>query len=49
MQPDPLVAEHVQQAVLDPAVQHRVRGLVDEQGRAEAAQDRGRLPGPLGE
>ena len=44
----PLVAQHLQQAVvLDPAVQHRVRRLVDEQGGAEAAQDLGRLAGPL--
>ena len=37
---DALVPEHVEQLLLDPAVQQRVRGLVDEERRAEAAQDR---------
>ena len=47
---DALVLEDVEQrrlAVLDPAVEHRVRRLVDQQRRAQLAQDRGRLAGPL--
>ena len=47
MQPTPGLPQHVEQVLLDPAVQHRVRGLVDQQRRAELAQDRGRLPGAL--
>ncbi len=34
--------EHVEQAVLDPAVQHRVRRLVDQRPRAEVTQHLGR-------
>ena len=43
-----LVAEHVQQAPLDPAVEQRVGRLVDEQRRAQLAQDAGRLGRALG-
>jgi hypothetical protein len=35
MQPTPSRLEHVEQAALDPAVQHRVRRLVDQQRRAD--------------
>ena len=41
--PDSLVTQHVEQAVLDPAVQHRVRRLVDQQGSSQSAQDGDRL------
>ena len=40
---DAELAERIEQLGLDPAVQHRVRGLVDEQRSAEVAQDRGGL------
>ena len=43
MQPTPSSPSTSSRSVLDPAVEHRVRGLVDEQRRAELAQDRGRL------
>ena len=43
MQPIAQLAERVEQVRLDPAVEHRVRRLVDEQRRPELAQDRGRL------
>ena len=36
---DALPLEHVQQLRLDPAVEHRVRGLVDQQRSAELTQD----------
>ena len=42
MQPAPLVLR-VEQLALDPAVEHRVRGLVDQQRHPEPAQDGGRL------
>ena len=45
---DPLVAEHVEQLGLDPAVQQRVGGLVDQHRRAELAHDRGGLARALG-
>ena len=48
MQPGALGGQRVQQAVLDPAVEHRVGRLVDQQWRAELAQDGGGLRGPLG-
>ena len=38
---DPLRLERVEQLRLDPAVQHRVRRLVDHDRRAQAAADRG--------
>src|SRR5439155_4818866 len=41
--PDPLVAEDVEQIWLDPPVQHRVRRLMDQEWRAEVAEDRGRF------
>ena len=44
---DAVALEHVEQPLLDPAVQQRVGGLVDQQRRAEAAQDRDRLLGAL--
>src|SRR5690625_191979 len=40
---DALAFQYAEQLVLDPAVQHRVRGLVDEQRRTQVAQDRDRL------
>ncbi len=39
MAPGAGLLQRVEQAVLDPAVQHRVRGLVDEQRNAHLAQD----------
>ena len=44
---DALVLEHVEQLVLHPAVEHRVGRLVDEQRRAQLAQDARRLAGAL--
>ena len=41
------VLRGVGQAVLDPAVEHAVGGLVDEAGRAESGQDPGGLAGLL--
>ena len=41
---DALAAEDVEQVGLDPAVEQRVGGLVDEQRRAEVAQDLDRPP-----
>ena len=40
---DALLAEHVEQVLLDPAVEQRVRRLVDQQRGAELAQDPDRL------
>ena len=40
---DAELADGIEQLGLDPAVQHRVRGLVDQQRRAQVAQDRGGL------
>ena len=45
---DAELAERVEEVGLDPAVQHRVGGLVDEERRPELAQDRGRLARLLG-
>ena len=42
------LAERVDEIRLDPAVQDRVGGLVDEQRRAEVAEDGMRLTGLLG-
>ena len=42
-----LLLELVEQALLDPAVEHGVRRLVDQQRRAQLAGDRGRLLGPV--
>jgi hypothetical protein len=39
---DPELAEHVERPGLDPAVQHRVRRLVDHERRLELLQDRPR-------
>ena len=35
--PDPLLTQDVQQAVLNPAIHHRVDGLVDQAGSAQLA------------
>ena len=43
-----LLLELVEQAALDPAVEHGVRRLVDQQRGAELARDRRGLPGLLG-
>jgi hypothetical protein len=40
---DALVLEHAEQVLLDPAVEHRVARLVDQQRRAHLAQDPHRL------
>ena len=45
MQPSALVAERVEQVRLDPAVQHRVGRLVDQERHAHVAQDRRRPAG----
>ena len=45
MQPMPCCLQLVEQVRLDPAVEHGVRRLVDQQRRAQLAGDRGRLPG----
>ena len=45
MRADALLAEHVEQVLLDPAVEQRVRRLVDQQRRAQLAQDPRRLFG----
>ena len=42
--PDALLAQDIEEPVLDPAVEHGVRGLMDEQRRPQRAQDRDRLP-----
>ena len=44
---DSLLAQDIPQAALDPAVEHRVRGLVDQQRRAQVAQDVRCLDGAL--
>ena len=44
---DAQVGRGFEQAVLDVAVEHRVRGLMDEQGSAEVGEDRGGLAGLL--
>ena len=48
IRPTPSSSTRVQEPVLDPAVEHRVRGLVDQQRRAQLAQDRHRLAGARG-
>ena len=45
---DALAADHVEQVLLDPAVQHRVGRLVDQQRGAQVAQDAHGLLGALG-
>ena len=45
--PDSFGAEDVEEAVFDPAVEHRVRRLVDEQWGAEPAEDGDGLGGAL--
>ena len=45
--PDSFSAEDVEEAVFDPAVEHRVRRLVDEQRGAELAEDGDGLGGAL--
>jgi hypothetical protein len=44
---DPLALQDAEQADLDPAVEHRVRGLVDQQRRPQLTQDAGGLLRPL--
>ena len=44
MQPTPSSLEDVEQPALDPAVEHRVRRLVDQQRRAERCGGSGRPP-----
>src|SRR5262245_30816692 len=41
--PDPELTDRVEQVGLDPAVEHRVRGLVDEEWRPELAEYSGRF------
>ena len=49
MQPTPSLLQHVEQALLDPAVEHGVRRLVDQQRRAQLASRIARgLAGALG-
>ena len=45
---DPRLVQDVEQARLDPAVEHRVRRLMDQQRGAQLPQDVHRLPGPFG-
>ncbi len=45
---DAAVVQHVEQLSLDPAVQQRVGGLVDQQRRAERAEDLDRFDRALG-
>ena len=45
---DAELAERVEQAALDPPVEHRVRRLVDQERRAEPVEDLGRLARALG-
>ncbi len=45
---DAQLAECVEQVGLDPAIEHRVRGLVDQERRAQLAEDRGSLSRLLG-
>src|SRR6266536_1803708 len=44
---DPVRTQHVEQAVLDPPVEHRIGRLVDQQRGTELAQDAYRLAGLL--
>ena len=48
MQPTPSAPERLEEVGLDPAVEHRVRGLVNQQRRPQAAEDRRGFARPLG-
>src|SRR5260370_42483933 len=44
---DPFLLQHLQQLLLDPAIEHRVRRLVDQPRRPQSAENRDCLARPL--